>query len=110
RHASPLYISVQTTNGELRKKMLHHIHADRIMEHLRRFAAHDMSFHCQVVLCPGINDGPELERTMHDLASLAPHALTVALVPVGLTKYREHLYPLRPYPPADAVCMAGAGT
>lgn len=48
RHASPLYISVQTTNGELRKKMLHHIHADRIMEHLRRFAAHDMSFHCQV--------------------------------------------------------------
>lgn len=50
RHASPLYISVQTTNGELRKKMLHHIHADRIMEHLRRFAAHDMSFHCQVVL------------------------------------------------------------
>ena len=72
RHASPLYISVQTTNGELRKKMLHHIHADRIMEHLRRFAAHDMSFHCQVVLCPGINDGPELERTMHDLASLVP--------------------------------------
>ena len=102
RHASPLYISVQTTNGELRKKMLHHIHADRIMEHLRRFAAHDMSFHCQVVLCPGINDGPELERTMHDLASLAPHALTVALVPVGLTKYREHLYPLRPYTQAEA--------
>ena len=96
RHASPLYISVQTTNGELRKKMLHHIHADRIMEHLRRFADHDMSFHCQVVLCPGINDGSELERTMRDLASLAPHALTVALVPVGLTKYRDHLYPLRP--------------
>ena len=86
RHASPLYISVQTTNGELRKKI----------------AAHDMSFHCQVVLCPGINDGPELERTMHDLASLAPHALTVALVPVGLTKYREHLYPLRPYTQAEA--------
>ena len=102
RHASPLYISVQTTNGELRKKMLHHIHADRIMEHLRRFADHDMSFHCQVVLCPGINDGPELERTMRDLASLAPHALTVALVPVGLTKYREHLYPLRPYTQEEA--------
>ena len=102
RHASPLYISVQTTNGELRKKMLHHIHADRIMEHLRRFADHDMSFHCQVVLCPGINDGPELERTMRDLASLAPHALTVALVPVGLTKDREHLYPLRPYTQEEA--------
>ena len=96
RKASPLYISVQTTNGELRKKMLSHIHADRIMEHLRRFADNGMSFHSQVVLCPGINDGPELSRTLHDLASLAPHALTVALVPVGLTRYREHLYPLRP--------------
>mgnify|MGYP002554115781 CR=1 FL=1 len=53
-------------------------------------------------LCPGINDGPELERTMRDLASLAPHALTVALVPVGLTKYREHLYPLRPYTQEEA--------
>ena len=102
RRASPLYISVHTTNGELRKKMLSHIHADRIMEHLRRFARHGMSFHCQVVLCPGINDGPELDRTLHDLASLAPHALTVALVPVGLTRYREHLYPLRPYTKEEA--------
>lgn len=102
RHASPLYISVHTTNGELRKKMLHHIHADRIMEHLRRFADNRMSFHCQVVLCPQINDGPELERTLSDLASLAPYALTVALVPVGLTRYREHLYPLRPYTREEA--------
>lgn len=102
RRASPLYISVHTTNGELRKKMLHHIHADRIMEHLRRFAENGMSFHCQVVLCPGINDGPELDRTIRDLASLAPHALTVALVPVGLTRYREHLYPLRPYTREEA--------
>ena len=102
RKASPLYISVHTTNGELRKKMLHHIHADRIMEHLHRFADNNMSFHCQVVLCPGINDGSELDRTLHDLASLIPHALTVALVPVGLTKYREHLYPLRPYTKDEA--------
>ncbi|MCI7737405.1 MAG: DUF512 domain-containing protein [Clostridiales bacterium] len=102
RHASPLYISVHTTNGELRKRMLHHIHADRIMEHLRRFADNHMSFHCQVVLCPKINDGPELERTLSDLASLAPYALTVALVPVGLTRYREHLYPLRPYTREEA--------
>ena len=102
RHASPLYISVHTTNGELRKRMLHHIHADRIMEHLRRFADNHMSFHCQVVLCPQINDGPELERTLSDLASLAPYALTVALVPVGLTRYREHLYPLRPYTREEA--------
>lgn len=103
RKASPIYVSVHTTNGELRNKMLSHVHADRIMEHLRRFADNGMSFHCQVVLCPGINDGAELERTLNDLASLAPHALTVALVPVGLTRYREHLYPLRPYTREEAV-------
>ena len=102
RKASPLYISVHTTNGELRKKMLNHIHADRIMEHLKRFAENGLSFHCQVVLCPGMNDGPELERTLRDLSSLAPHALTVALVPVGLTRYREHLHPLRPYTKEEA--------
>lgn len=102
RKASPIYVSVHTTNGELRNRMLSHVHADRIMEHLRRFAEHNMSFHCQVVLCPGINDGAELDRTLSDLASLAPHALTVALVPVGLTRYREHLYPLRPYTREEA--------
>lgn len=102
RKASPLYISVHTTNGELRKRMLSHVHADRIMEHLRRFADNGMSFHCQIVLCPGINDGEELNRSLSDLASLAPHALTCALVPVGLTKYREHLAPLRPYTKQEA--------
>ena len=103
RKASPIYVSVHTTNGELRKKMLSHVHADRIMEHLKRFADNGMSFHCQVVLCPGINDGAELDRTLSDLASLAPHALTVALVPVGLTRYREHLFPLRPYTQEEAL-------
>jgi len=102
RKASPIYISVHTTNGNLRNKMLSHVHADRIMEHLTRFADNGMSFHCQVVLCPGINDGSELDKTLGDLASLAPHALTVALVPVGLTRYREHLYPLRPYTKEEA--------
>ena len=105
RKASPLYISVHTTNGELRKKMLSHVKADRIMEHLHRFAANGMSFHCQIVLCPGINDGAELDRTLADLASLAPHALTAALVPVGLTRYREHLYPLRPYTKEEALAV-----
>ncbi|MBR4040133.1 MAG: DUF512 domain-containing protein [Clostridia bacterium] len=105
RKASPIYVSVHTTNGELRKKMLSHVHADRIMEHLTRFAQNGMSFHCQVVLCPGINDGDELTRTLTDLASLAPHALTVALVPVGLTRYREHLFPLRPYTKEEALAV-----
>ena len=105
RKASPIYVSVHTTNGELRKKMLSHVRADRIMEHLTRFAQNGMSFHCQVVLCPGINDGKELDRTLSDLASLAPHALTAALVPVGLTRYREHLYPLRPYTKEEALTV-----
>jgi len=102
RKASPIYVSVHTTNGELRNKMLKHIHADRIMEHLTRFAQNGISFHCQIVLCPGVNDGKELDRTLCDLASLAPHALTCALVPVGLTRYREHLEPLRPYTREEA--------
>lgn len=97
RKASPLYISVHTTNGELRKKMLHHIRADRIMEHLERFAQNGIRFHCQIVLCPGVNDGPELERTLRDLVALYPASFTAALVPVGLTKYREGLAPLKPY-------------
>lgn len=97
RKASPLYISVHTTNGELRKKMLSHVRADRIMEHLHRFADNGLHFHCQIVLCPGINDGEELDRTLGDLTALAPAALSAALVPVGLTKYREGLYQLEPY-------------
>ncbi|MBQ8095462.1 MAG: DUF512 domain-containing protein [Clostridia bacterium] len=97
RHASPLYISVHTTNGELRKKMLSHVHADRIMEHLKRFAENGLSFHCQIVLCPGINDGEELRRTLSDLSGFFPHALSAAIVPVGLTRFREHLYQLHPY-------------
>ena len=102
RKACPLYISVHTTNGELRKKMLHHVHADRIMELLHLFADNGITFHCQVVLCPEINDGEELVRTLTDLTSLSPYALSAALVPVGLTKYREHLYPLRPYTKDEA--------
>lgn len=102
RKASPLYISVHTTNPELRKKMLHHIRADRIMEHLNRFKENGIRFHCQIVLCPGINDGDELRRTLSDLVSLYPASFTAALVPVGLTRYREGLYPLRPYTREEA--------
>lgn len=102
RKASPIYISVHTTDPELRCRMLHHRQAGRIMEHLRRFAQAGIHFHCQIVLCPGINDGEALERTLSDLTSLCPAALTAALVPVGLTKYREELYPLRPYTQAQA--------
>ena len=102
RKASPLYISVHTTEPDLRCRMLRHKNAGRIMDHLRRFADAGIRFHCQVVLCPGINDGAHLIRTLSDLTGLMPSALSCALVPVGLTRYREHLAPLRPYTAQEA--------
>ena len=102
RKASPLYISVHATEGKLRTRLLRHKNADRILEHLTRFAENGIHFHCQVVLCPGVNDGEHLERTLSDLSRLMPCAESCALVPVGLTRYREHLYPLRPYTREEA--------
>lgn len=102
RKASPLYISVHATEGDLRVRLLRHPKANRIMEHLQRFADNGIHFHCQVVLCPGINDGVHLTRTLTDLMNLMPFAASCALVPVGLTRYREHLFPLRPYSREEA--------
>ena len=97
RHASPLYISVHATNGQVRRQMMKNPGADKIMEHLKRLANAGIRFHCQIVLCPGINDGPVLEKTLHDLLSLHPAACSAALVPVGLTSHRDNLSPLTPY-------------
>ena len=102
RKASPLYISVHATEGDLRTKLLRHPKANRILEHLRRFSENGIRFHCQVVLCPGLNDGVHLTRTLSDLMGFMPCAESCALVPVGLTRYREHLYPLRPYTREEA--------
>lgn len=93
-HLSPLYISVHTTNGELRAKMLHNKSAANIMEHFERLKEADVEFHTQIVLCPGINDGEILEKTLEDLTAYKPTVLSVAIVPVGLTKYREKCYQL----------------
>ncbi|MCR4706693.1 MAG: DUF512 domain-containing protein [Clostridiales bacterium] len=109
RKASPLYISVHATEGDLRTKLLRHPKANRILEHLRRFSENGIRFHCQVVLCPGLNDGVHLTRTLSDLMGFMPCAESCALVPVGLTRYREHLYPLRPYTREEArsvICEA----
>lgn len=97
RHASPLFISVHATDGNVRKLMMKNPESDRIMEHLERFAKAGIQFHCQIVLCPGINDGAILDKTLSDLISLYPAARSAALVPVGLTKHREGLEQLRPY-------------
>ncbi|NLG25438.1 MAG: DUF512 domain-containing protein [Clostridiales bacterium] len=97
RRVSPLYISVHATDPGLRAHLLGSPrHAD-ILPRLRRLADAGLSFHTQAVLCPGLNDGAALERTIRDLAALRPHCLSLALVPVGLTGHRGGLYPLRPF-------------
>ena len=87
-HLGPFYISVHTTNPELRIKMLKNPNAGKIMENLRWFTDHEIPFHVQIVLCPGYNDGKELERTLSDLSSLGDCLLSVAIVPVGVTQFR----------------------
>lgn len=88
-HLGPFYISVHTTNPELRVKMLRNPKAAQIMENLKWFKKHGIPFHVQIVLCPGYNDGAELERTLKDLSSLGSALLTVAIVPVGITQFRK---------------------
>ena len=76
--------------------------AGRLMERLERLAGAGLRFHAQVVCCPGVNDGAALMRTLSDLYKLHPAAQSVAVVPVGLTRYRDGLTPLRPYTPDEA--------
>lgn len=95
RRVSPLYISVHATDGEIRKRMMRNPTADIIMQRLSRLKEEKLRFHAQIVLCPEINDGEVLKKTVEDLYSLYPAAESVAVVPVGLTKHREGLYPLR---------------
>lgn len=102
---SPLYVSVHTTNPELRARMMGNPQAAKINAQLRELAAGGITLHTQIVLCPGLNDGEELDRTVCDLAALFPAVRSVAIVPVGLTRYREGLYPLRPVTRAEAVAV-----
>lgn len=87
-HLGPFYVSVHTTNPELRVKMLRNPNAGKCLENLKWFRANGIPFHAQIVLCPGINDGAELDRTLSDLAKLKNTVLSVAIVPVGLTQFR----------------------
>ncbi len=88
---SPLYISVHTLNGELRKKMTGNRFADKINSQLQRFAKAGITMHTQVVLARGYNDGKELDFTARELFKLYPNVQTMAVVPVGMTKFREGL-------------------
>jgi putative radical SAM enzyme (TIGR03279 family) len=101
-HISPVNVSVHTTNPELRCKMMHNKRAGEVLSYLRRFADANINICAQIVLCKGINDGSELDRTLHDLMELRPALQSVAIVPSGLTKFRDGLYPLDAFTKEDA--------
>jgi putative radical SAM enzyme (TIGR03279 family) len=92
---SPLYVSIHTTDAELRKKMLGNPHISDVMAVMRRLVQAGIVLHGQIVVCPGINDGEELGRSLDALSGLRPGLETVAVVPVGLTSHRNGLPPLR---------------
>ena len=93
-HLSPLYVSVQCTNPVLRAEMLRYKGASDILGQLAKLEQAGADYHTQVVLCYGLNDGEELERTIRDITARRPHALSLAIVPVGLTKHRSDPFPL----------------
>ncbi len=94
---SPINVSVHTTNPALRCRMLGNRNAGKGLEAIRRFAKAGIEMNCQIVCCPGVNDGRELERTMRDLAHMHPSVNSVSVIPVGLTRHREGLAQLTPF-------------
>lgn len=95
RRVTPLYVSVHATDGDVRVRMLGNRNAGKIMNQLKKLADNGIEFHTQIVLCPGINDGEILRRSLEDLAKLRPSCLSCAVVPVGLTSHRAGLDELR---------------
>ncbi len=93
-HISPVNISVHTTNPDLRVKMMHNKRAGEVLSYMKRLADAGISLCGQIVLCKGLNDGHELDRSMRDLSELFPAMQSVSIVPAGLTRFRENLYPL----------------
>ncbi len=101
-HLEPINISFQTTNPKLRCKMLHNRFAGEALKKVDRLFRAGIEMNGQIVLCKGVNDGEELERSIRDLSEYIPCLRSVSVVPVGLTKYREGLYPLEPFIKEDA--------
>ena len=97
RGVSPLYVSVHAIDPDVRKRMMRNPEAGRIRERLEALKKAGLRFHAQIVLCPGINDGDILEETLTVLGDLAPACSSVAVVPVGVTKFRERLEHLDVY-------------
>ena len=101
-HLEPINISFHTTNPELRCKMLHNRFAGEALKKVDKLYEGGIQMNGQIVLCKGINDGEELERSIRDMSKYLPHLQSVSVVPVGLTKYREGLYPLQSFTKEDA--------
>lgn len=101
-HLEPINISFHTMNPELRCKMLHNRFAGEALKKVDRLYEGGIGMNGQIVLCKGINDGEELERSIRDMSKYIPYLRSVSVVPVGLTKYREGLYPLEPFTREDA--------
>jgi putative radical SAM enzyme (TIGR03279 family) len=99
---SPLNISIHTTNPELRVKMMKNKHSGEVLRYLDDFKAAGLNMCGQIVLCRGINDGDELRRSLTDLEKYYPELTSVAVVPAGLTKFREKLFPLTDFTPEEA--------
>jgi len=99
---SPINVSVHTTNPELRVKMMKNKRSGEVLKYLGDFKRAGLSICAQIVLCKGVNDGEELMRSMRDLASYAPEMQSVAVVPAGLTKFRDKLYPLTDFTAEEA--------
>ncbi len=96
-------VSVHTTNPELRKVMMNNRFAGDKLDFLRQMAEGGIMLNCQIVLCPDLNDGDELRRTLTDLGNLMPNVSSIAVVPLGITKFRCGLYPLRAFNKDDAI-------
>ena len=101
-HLGPINISFQTTNPELRCKMLHNRFAGDVFPKIRKLADAGTEMNGQIVLCRGVNDKEELERSIRDMTTYLPSLRSVSVVPVGLSKYRDGLYPLEPFDAASA--------
>ena len=109
-HISPVNVSVHATDPDLRRKMLCNPRAGECLEIMRTLAEAGIVMNCQIVCCPGINDGKALMQTMRDLESLYPAVHSVSVVPVGLTKYRKGLFPLQPFTRELAAKVIGTVT
>lgn len=102
---SPINISVHTTNPDLRVRMMKNKRAGEVLSYMRRFADAGITLNCQIVLCKGMNDGAELDRSMRDLVKLYPHLSGVSIVPAGITDHREGLCNLEPFTPDETAAV-----